>query len=105
MPSAAAKSGPIGITITKSRMLTNWTAATRKTTARSRLSGCCAMRPLRCRPQGRGSERRKAHSITADGARSGVAGDLDEVRAGGQQASLQIRVVAGAAVVVGGDLA
>src|SRR5438477_6351129 len=105
MPSAAAKSGPIGITITKSRMLTNWTAATSSTTARSCLSGCCSMRPFRCRPQGLGSERGQAHSITADGAGSGVAGDPDEVGAGGEQAALEVRVVAGAAVVVVGDLA
>src|SRR5205814_4447673 len=39
MPRAAAKSGPIGITITKSRMLTNCTAATSSTTASSRLRG------------------------------------------------------------------
>src|SRR5438105_5062759 len=38
MPSARAKSGPIGITMTKSRMLTNCTAATSSTTARSRCS-------------------------------------------------------------------
>src|SRR6476620_10197470 len=35
MPSAFAKSGPSGITIMKSRMLTNWTAATRSTSLRS----------------------------------------------------------------------
>src|SRR5262245_36934036 len=35
MPSAFAKSGPSGITIMKSRMLTNCTAATSKTTLRS----------------------------------------------------------------------
>src|SRR5438874_2081965 len=39
MPRAAAKSGPIGMTMTKSRMLTNCTAATSRTTARSRCSG------------------------------------------------------------------
>src|SRR6188768_113227 len=35
MPSALAKSGPSGITIMKSRMLTNWIAPTRKTSSRS----------------------------------------------------------------------
>ena len=35
MSSAAAKSGPSGITILKSRMFTNWTAPTQNTTARS----------------------------------------------------------------------
>ena len=35
MPSARAKSGPSGITIMKSRMLTNWTAPTRNTRKRS----------------------------------------------------------------------
>src|SRR5258708_32727389 len=35
MPSAAANCGPIGITITKSRMLTNCTAATSSTIVRS----------------------------------------------------------------------
>src|SRR5260370_20446320 len=38
MPKDAAKSGPKGMTMTKSRMLTNCTAATSSTTARSRLS-------------------------------------------------------------------
>src|ERR1700682_445424 len=38
MPKAAAKSGPMGMTMTKSRMLMNCTAATSSTTARSRLS-------------------------------------------------------------------
>src|SRR5262245_25129676 len=35
MPSARAKSGPSGITIMKSRMLTNWIAPTRNTMKRS----------------------------------------------------------------------
>src|SRR6266481_730531 len=51
MPSAAAKSGPIGITITKSRILTNCTAPTSSTTASSRLAGEDT-RSIRCCPMG-----------------------------------------------------
>src|SRR5205085_5473719 len=50
----------IGITITKSRMLTNCTAATSRTTARSRCSGV-RIAPLGCRSVGRDSQ-----SITGD---------------------------------------
>ena len=38
MPRPAAKSGPSGITIMKSRTLTNWTAPTRKSSARSEMA-------------------------------------------------------------------
>jgi len=65
--SAAAKSGPIGITITKSRMLTNCTAATSRTTARSRCSGVRMAALFRCRPLRAGF---RPASITAR-ARSG----------------------------------
>ena len=44
IPSARAKSGPRGITITNSRMLTNWMAPTSAMIARSPFVPCCVVR-------------------------------------------------------------
>src|SRR5256885_9237142 len=96
MPSAAAKSGPIGMTMTKSRMLTNCTAATSSTTARSRRSSTS----LGCHAASVGADLQR---VAVDDGGAGVAGHAEVVGAGGGRRLEQEREVADAAVVVEGQ--